>query len=170
MMMNMEQKSVVVEDQLEQILQWIDEAEAIVIGGASGLSTACGFDYYTPNSPFFQQYFADFGKIYRESSCWRLFYHHYRSDEERWAYMARSGHVMLSLPVGQTYVDLYQLVKDKDYYVITTNQDTQFSRLFDPERIFTIQGDAHWMQCEERCHDKIYPSQEILQPIGRAHV
>ena len=47
------------QEQLKTILQWIDEAEAVVIGGASGMSTACGFDYYTHHTPFFKKYFSD---------------------------------------------------------------------------------------------------------------
>lgn len=151
---------------LLKILEWIEEADAVVIGGASGMSTACGYDYYTHHTPFFETYFSDFGKIYHEPSCWQLLYHQYDSDEERWAYMARSGCVMLDLPAGQTYRDLYELTKEKDYYIITTNQDAQFSKVFDPERIFTIQGDAHWMQCAGRCHDRIYPSEEVLHRLN----
>ena len=51
-------------EQLRTVLQWIDEAEAIVVGGASGMSTACGFDYYSHHTPFFQKYFSDFGEIW----------------------------------------------------------------------------------------------------------
>lgn len=157
-------------EQLRTVLQWIDEAEAIVVGGASGMSTACGFDYYSHHTPFFQKYFSDFGEIYHEPSCWQLLYHHYRSDEERWAYMARSGCVMLDLPAGQTYLDLYTLIKDKDHYIITTNQDAQFAKVFDPDRIFTIQGDAHWMQCASRCTEEIYPSEKILHRLNASIV
>lgn len=56
------------EEKLHTILQWIDEAEAIVIGGASGMSAACGYDYYSHHNPFFEQYFSDFGEIYNEPS------------------------------------------------------------------------------------------------------
>ena len=154
-------------EKLEAILEKIEEADAVVIGGASGMSAACGFDYYN-HSPFFEQYFSDFGDIYNEPSCWKLLYHRYKSHEERWAYMARSGCVMLDLPAGKTYTDLFKLTKAKDYYIITTNQDAQFAKVFDPERIFTIQGDAHWMQCSNRCHDKIYPSDEILHKLNAA--
>lgn len=154
---------------IEKVLKWIDEAEAVVIGGASGMSTACGFDYYN-HSPFFKKYFSDFGKIYNEQSCWQLIYHNYRSHEERWAYLGRGGSVMLDLPVGQTYKDLYELVGNKNYYIITTNQDAQFSKIFDPEKIFTIQGDAHWLQCSHRCHDKIYPADEILHKLNNSIV
>lgn len=157
-------------DDLKKIIRWIDEADALVIGGASGMSTACGYDYYTHHTPFFEKYFSDFGKIYHEPSCWQLLYHSYDSDEERWAYMARSGCVMLDLPAGQTYRDLHRLTKEKDYYIITTNQDAQFSKVFDPERIFTVQGDAHWMQCARRCHDKIYPSEEVLHRLNASIV
>lgn len=164
-----EQKVTMVE-KMEIVLRWLEEADAVVIGGASGMSAACGYDYYSHHSPFFEKYFSDFGKIYHEPSCWQLLYHRYRSDEERWAYMARSGCVMLDLPTGQTYRDLYTLVGDKDHYIITTNQDAQFAKVFDPERIFTIQGDAHWMQCAARCHDKIYPSEETLHKLNASIV
>lgn len=154
------------QETLYTVLRWIDEADAVVIGGASGMSAACGFDYYSHHSPFFEEYFSDFGEIYDEPSCWQLLYHPYETDEERWAYMARSGCVMLDLPAGQTYQDLHTLVGEKDHYIITTNQDAQFAKVFDPERIFTIQGDAHWMQCAARCHDKIYRSEETLHKLN----
>ncbi len=157
-------------ERMEQILTWIEEADAGVIGGASGLSTANGYDYYNHNTPFFNEHFADFGKIYNEGSAWDLLYHRYNSDEERWAYMARSGCVMLDLEAGQTYRDLYDLVKHKDHYVITTNQDTQFSKVFDPDRIFPIQGDAHWMQCSKSCSEEIYPSDKTLHRLNASIV
>lgn len=163
------EKEMIYQEELEKILCWIEEADAVVIGGASGMSAACGFDYYN-HSPFFEKYFSDFGDIYQEPSCWQLLYHSYNSHEERWAYMARSGCVMLDLPAGQTYLDLYELTKEKDYYIITTNQDAQFAKVFDPERIFTVQGDAHWMQCANRCHDKIYPSEEVLHRLNASIV
>ena len=43
--------------ELNKILTWIDEAEVIVIGGASGMSTANGYDYYTHHTPFFRNIF-----------------------------------------------------------------------------------------------------------------
>ncbi len=158
------------EQRMQQILYWIEESDVVVVGGASGLSTANGFDYYNQHTPFFEKYFGDFGKIYHEGSAWNLLYHNYRNDEERWAYMARSGTVMLDLEVGQTYIDLYELVKDKEHYVITTNQDAQFSKVFDINKIFTIQGDAHWMQCSERCSGEIYPSEETLHRLNASIV
>ncbi len=84
--------------------------------------------------------------------------------------MARSGAVMLDLEVGKTYTDLYELVKHKDHYIITTNQDAQFSKVFDINKIFTIQGDAHWMQCSERCSPEIYPSEETLHRLNNSIV
>ncbi len=157
-------------EKMEQILAWIDESDAVVIGGASGLSTANGFDYYHPHTPFFEKYFGDFGKIYNEPSAWELLYHNYKSEEERWAYMARSGCVMLDLEAGQTYKDLYELVSHKEHYIITTNQDAQFSKVFDKDKIFIIQGDAHFMQCSKRCSSEIYPSEETLHRLNASIV
>ncbi len=158
------------EEKMQQVLLWIEEADAIVIGGASGMSTANGYDYYNQHTPFFEEHFGDFGKIYHEGSAWNLLYHRYHSNAERWAYMARSGAVMLDLEAGQTYNDLFSLVQHKDHYIITTNQDAQFSKVFDPNRIFTIQGDAHFMQCSERCSEEIYPSEETLHRLNASIV
>ena len=143
------------------LLEKIDQADAIVIGGGSGMSSAAGYDHYHWSSALSDS-LAAFREYYNFRSPLDGFYYCFSSYEERWAYMARSGFVMLDLPAGQTYRDLYTLVGDKDHYIITTNQDAQFAKVFDPDRIFTIQGDAHWMQCAARCHDKIYPSEEIL--------
>lgn len=169
-MFNLVRQGMKKEEKMQQVLDWIEEADAVVIGGASGMSTANGFDYYNQHTPFFEEHFGDFGKIYGEGSAWNLLYHHYRNDEERWAYMARSGAVMLDLPVGKTYTDLYELVKHKDHYIITTNQDAQFSKVFDINKIFTIQGDAHWMQCSERCSPEISPSEETLHRLNASIV
>ena len=51
------------------------------------------------------------------------------------------------------YQNLYELVKEKDYFVLTTNVDHCFQKTgFDKNRIFYTQGDYGLFQCSEPCH------------------
>lgn len=78
--------------------------------------------------------------------------------EEKWGYFSR--HTKLNrydAPVGQLYTRLLEIIKDKEYFVITTNGDAQFFRAgFETERIFATQGDYCKFQCAKACHDTLY--------------
>lgn len=58
------------------------------------------------------------------------------------------------------------LVRDKDYFVITTNVDHQFQKAgFDKERLFYTQGDYGLWQCSKPCHQKAYGNGEIVREM-----
>ena len=64
-------------------------------------------------------------------------------EETRWAWWARhiyyNRYIDAPKPV---YQELFSLVKDKDYFVVTTNVDHQFQKAgFDKKRLFYTQGD-----------------------------
>ena len=62
-----------------------------------------------------------------------------------------------------TYKMLYDIVKDRDYFVLTTNVDHQFQKAgFDKKRLFYTQGDYGLFQCSEPCHDKTYDNRETV--------
>lgn len=151
--------------QLQTILDKIDAAEAVVIGGASGMSTANGHDFYN-RSDYFLKHFSEYEQKYGYHGNFQALYHHYPNSAARWGYLAKHGALMFDEPAGQTYRDLFELVGDKDYFVITSNQDMQFSKVFDEERIAYPQGDAHWLQCAKPCHDKVYPAEEALRTMA----
>ena len=57
-------------------------------------------------------------------------------------------------------------MKDKDYFVITTNVDHQFQKAgFDKSRLFYTQGDYGLFQCSEPCHDQTYDNEEIVKDM-----
>ena len=62
--------------------------------------------------------------------------------EERWGYWAKHIYHNRYQPDGlPLYRDLFDLVKDKDYFVITINVDGQFMKTgFAPERFFEVQA------------------------------
>lgn len=72
---------------------------------------------------------------------------------------------LLKKPVHE---NLLKLVKDKDYFVITTNVDHSFQKAgFDKKRLFYTQGDYGLLQCSEPCHMQTYDTGvEVLIHVG----
>ena len=91
----------------------------------------------------------------------------FRTQEERWAYWAK--HISLNrYETGATklYMDLYQLVKDKNYFVITTNVESQFEKAgFSFDKVFEVQGNYGYLQCAKGCHDKLYDNESLVKEM-----
>ncbi|WP_454191116.1 hypothetical protein [Paenibacillus sp. Marseille-Q7038] len=150
------------QEQINTLLQKIKEADAIVVGGAAGMSAANGHNWYETNETFLK-HFGKFAEKYGVESIFHGFYHRYSTSEERWAYIATLIKFVNDTEVGQTYLDLLKLLQDKDYFIVTTNQDTQFSRVFPEEKVSPIQGDWRYFQCSSRCHDYVYYNKEQVE-------
>lgn len=129
------------------------------------MSTANQHDFYG-YSKYFRDNFSAFQKNYGIRSLCDALYYRYPSSEERWAYLAKHGALMYDQPPGQTYVDLHDLIKDKHYFIVTTNQDMQFSKLFPDEKLCYPQGTSHWLQCGVACHDEVYPSEASVREMS----
>lgn len=91
----------------------------------------------------------------------------YASLEEYWAYMSRHIDInRFSPPVGEPCRQLLELVKDKDYFVITTNVDHQFQKAgIDKQRLFYTQGDYGLWQCSRPCHNETYDNEEEVKKM-----
>jgi len=152
-------------EQIKEVTQLINNADAIIIGAGSGLSTAAGFTY---SGKKFQDYFSDFIDVYGFHDMYSAGFYPYASLEEYWAYWSR--HIYYNRydqPAGEPYLELLELVKDKEYFVITTNVDHRFQVAdFDKERLYYTQGDYGLFQCSKACHQKTYDNEkEIRQMI-----
>ena len=94
----------------------------------------------------------------------------YKSKEEYWAYWSRYIFVNRYMKAPKpVYEDLYDLIKEKDYFVITTNVDHCFQKAgFDKKRLFYTQGDYGLFQCSVPCHTKTYDNKEtVMQMINQ---
>lgn len=156
------------QEHIATIARKLEDSDAVLVGGASGMSTANQHDFYG-YSKYFRDNFSEFQKNYGIRNLCGALYHRYPSCEERWAYLAKHGALMYDEPPGQTYVDLHALIKDKNYFIVTTNQDMQFSKLFPDEKLCYPQGTSHWLQCGAACHDEVYPSEAIVRNMA-AHI
>src|SRR5699024_8778826 len=150
------------QDHVEILRQKIEEAEAVVVGGAAGMSAAAGYNWYQTDE-IFLKYFGKFADKYGIENIFYGFYYRFETREERWAYIATLITFVYDTEAGQTYLDLKQLLQDKNYFVFTTNQDTQFSKVFPEEKVSAIQGDWRYFQCSHRCHDQIYLNKKLVE-------
>ena len=65
---------------------------------------------------------------------------------------------------GKPYADLLELVRGRNYFVLTTNVDHQFQLTgFDKARLFYTQGDYGLWQCSEPCHQATYDNEEAVR-------
>ncbi len=66
----------------------------------------------------------------------------------------------------RVYHDLYNLVRGKDYFVLTTNVDHCFQKSgFEKCRLFYTQGDYGLWQCSKPCHDKTYDNETVIRKM-----
>ena len=149
---------------IKKLKNEINTANAIVIGAGAGLSASSGFDY---SGERFERYFSDFHKKYGITDMYSGGFYPYETLEEYWAWWSR--HILVNrydCPVGKPYADLLSIVKDKDYFVLTTNVDHQFQLAgFDKKRLFYTQGDYGLWQCSKPCHDKTYDNEEAVRQM-----
>ena len=151
-------------DEIDHLRKEIQTADAIVIGAGAGLSTAAGFTY---SGERLHEYFGDFVEKYGFRDMYSGGFYPFETPEEQWAYWSRYIYINRYMDVDNgTYKRLFELVKDKDYFVITTNVDHQFQKAgFDKHRLFYTQGDYGLWQCSEPCHQKTYDNEETVRAM-----
>ena len=149
---------------IEQLKQILSEAETVVIGAGSGLSTSAGFTY---SGERFEKYFSDFAVKYGFQDMYSGGFAPFTSLEERWAYWSR--YIMINRymdPPKPVYNNILSLVRNKDYFVLTTNVDHCFQKAgFDKERLFYTQGDYGLFQCSEPCYHKTYDNEKQIRAM-----
>ena len=135
---------------VERLLELLDQADAVVVGAGSGLSSAAGFTY---DGERFHRLFGDFEERYGFHDMYSGGFYPFPSPEERWAYWSRYVFCnRYDQPAGRAYEDLLSLVGERDYFVLTTNVDHRFQVAgFDKKRLFYTQGDYGLFQCSEPC-------------------
>ncbi len=144
------------------VLRTLAQADAVVIGAGAGLSSAAGFEY---SGRRFQAHFADFEAKYGFHDMYSGGFYPYQTLEEYWAYWSRYIFInRYEAPPNPVYERLYELVKDKNYFVITTNVDHCFQRAgFSKERLFYTQGDYGLLQCSVHCHEETYDNEALVR-------
>lgn len=148
-------------DNINLLKEKIEAADAVLIGAGAGLSTSAGLTY---SGERFDKYFSDFKKKYGIEDMYSGGFYPFKSLEEYWAWWSR--HILINrydVEIGQPYKDLLTLVKNKNYFVLTTNVDHQFQLAgFDKKQLFYTQGDYGLWQCSNACHNKTYDNEDAV--------
>ena len=150
--------------ELNRLKEALARADAVLIGAGAGLSTSAGFTY---SGERFERHFADFEAKYGFHDMYTGGFYPYSTPEEHWAYWSRyifiNRYTDAPKPV---YDDLLALVRDKDYFVLTTNVDHCFQKAgFDKHRLFYTQGDYGLFQCSEPCCAKTYNNETMVREM-----
>ena len=149
-------------EQTDRIRLALRNAEAVVIGAGAGLSTSAGYVYAGAR---FHENFRDFEEKYGFHDMYSGGFYPYTSLEEYWAYWSRYVYLNRYLPPPKpVYGELLRLVRDRDYFVLTTNVDHCFQRAgFDQARLFSTQGVYGLFQCSVPCHHQTYDTEEQIR-------
>ncbi len=151
-------------DNIRRLRAALEKADAVVVGAGAGLSTAAGFTY---TGERFDRYFSDFAEKYGFSDMYSGGFYPFAAPEEFWAYWSRYIFINRYMDAPKpVYDDLLTLVRDKDYFVITTNVDHCFQKAgFDKKRLFYTQGDYGLFQCSTPCCQEIFDNEKTIRQM-----
>ena len=149
---------------IERLQRTLAQTDTLVIGAGAGLSASAGLTYDVAR---FERYFADFIEAYGFRDMYTAGFYSFPTLEEQWGYWSRHIFVNRYLDIPKpVYDELLTLVRDKDYFVITTNVDHCFQRSgFDRERLFYTQGDYGLWQCSVPCHPQTYDNEAAVREM-----
>ncbi len=146
---------------ISEVKNLISKADYVLIGAGSGLSTAAGLEYFGES---FEKNFKEFIEKYNFPDLYSASFYDFNTQEEKWAFFAKMIFLnRFNKEPLKLYQEIYCLIKEKDYFVITTNVDGQFEKAgFEKERVFETQGDYAYLQCENACHNKLYYNYDLV--------
>ena len=155
------------EEQLWRLNSELELADAVVIGAGAGLSTSAGLTY---SGERFNKYFYDFRERFGITDMYSGGFYPFPDEETRWAWWARHIYYNRYIdPPKPVYQNLLTLVRNKDYFVITTNVDHQFQRAgFDKKRLFYTQGDYGLFQSTDPGIRETYDNEEWVMNAMKA--
>ncbi|QYR64072.1 SIR2 family NAD-dependent protein deacylase [Fusobacterium animalis] len=142
----------------------LNSADAIVVGIGAGMSTSAGLEY---SGERFMKYFSDFNEKYGIKDMYTGGFYPFKTSEEYWAWWSRQIWYNRYLPEAEkVYKDLLEILKGKNYFIITTNVDHQVQKAgFSKDRLYYMQGDYGLWQCSTPCHNKTYDNEETVKKM-----
>lgn len=149
---------------IKQAAKILRDAKIILVGAGAGLSTAAGYTY---SGERFRKYFADFEEKYGFDNMYEGGFYPYPTAGEFWAFWSRNiFYNRYEQPPSEVHLKLLELVRDKNYFVLTTNVDHLFQNNgFDKAKLFYTQGDYGLFQCSTPCHNRTYDNEDSVRKM-----
>ena len=101
------------EEQIQEFVRRVQEAECIIVGGASGLSAAGGGDFYYSDTPSFRKHFGKFVDKYGFKGAFSGMMHRFSTRNEHWGYVATFLNTTQNAPIREPYLDLDRILQGK---------------------------------------------------------
>ncbi len=148
---------------IEAAARAIREADAVLVGACNGLSISEGIHLLADNQAL-EETFGDMRRRFGLRCLLQGMMARWPSEELKWEFWSRlAARWCLGYSASPVMRDLRALVGERPYFVLTTNGEGHFqSAGFDAGRVWEIEGSWLAMQCAGPCHEKIYPSRELL--------
>ena len=134
-----------------------------MVRGASGLSAAGGGDFYYEDNATYRRHFGKFAERYGFRGAFRRVVLPLAHAEARWGYLATFLDTTLNASLREPYKDLDAILAEKNFFVLTTNQDIQFVKIYPWEKVAEIQGDHRFFQCSRCCTDEVW---DAIEPVS----
>lgn len=117
------------EYRIDRAVEYIRNADCILIGAGAGASTAAGISMggkrFTDN---FAEFIEKYGSRYMTDMYAAGFYP-FPTEEAKWGYWSKAALLnRFDLPALPLYKELYDIVKRKEYFVLTTNGTISFTK------------------------------------------
>lgn len=161
------------EEQIARAVEYIRDADYVLLGVGAGMSTAAGAEY---GGKFFEKHFGEFQKIYGRNGYMQDMYsagfYPFPDEESRWGLWSKLALTAgADLDVTPLHRALLDALADKKTFILTTNADHQFDKAGYPaERIFATQGSYNRIQCQKGCHPKTYYAVDRFRQMDAARV
>ena len=154
-------------EKIKILKEELSSADSILIGAGFGLSMSAGLTY---TGERFIKYFFDFAQKYGIKDIYSGGFYNFKDKETFWAWWSRHIYYNRYInPPKPVYNDLLELIRDKNYFIVTTNVDHLFQKSgFDKKRLFYTQGDYGLFQSVNPGIKKTYDNEKVVMDMMEA--
>ena len=154
-------------DSVHRIAELLLNAECLLIGVGAGMTASGGLNYANPAlaEKWYPEYFEQGKRSIIEimGDFWPTTVNE-KNASRFWGFWANHiNHIRYEPEALGPYLDLYSIVKGKDYFICTTNVDGQLEKAgFNKNLIFSPQGDYALFQCAKPCSEEVYYNKKMI--------
>ena len=152
---------------IKKLKSSIEKSDYILIGAGAGLSVSAGFSY---DGERFDKYFSEYKDRYGLTDMYSAGFYNYPTLEDFWGYFSLLVYVnRYDIPADETHLNLLEIVKNKNYFIITTNVDGRFDEAnFDKDKLFKVQGDYSLFQCSVPCRQETFYNEKQIREMVKS--
>jgi NAD-dependent SIR2 family protein deacetylase len=149
---------------IDTMARAIHNSERLLIGAGAGMSAAAGLDY--TDTVTFARVFPKWAERGHRMQ-YEFVGDHFWAEPAKWAYWATHlNHTFYEFPPSPLYRKLHAIVRDKDFYVITSNADGLFIKSgFEADRVFQAQGNYERLKCTRSCTPETWDTKPFIDRI-----